>query len=201
MQTSTKCNVRLVSFVVRGFDVHKLEKKSIRRVNISYRRRTIRSKDWISLFFLNKHYIKVIYFKLDVVLESNLCTIRCLEAVLAKLNGMSPAEVAKFKLDNSLGGTSEIIHVKAIQRIYGEKSRDFVEALKSNPSVAVPLVLKRLKAKDEEWREAKKSMEKCWREQIEKNYLRSLDHCAAPFKQNDQKHLKVYFQIFFDLWS
>lgn len=131
-----------------------------------------------------------------MVLESNLCTIRCLETVLAKINAMTPAEVNKFKLDNSLGGTSEIIHLKAIQRIYGEKARDFVEALKTNPAVAVPLVLKRLKAKDEEWRDAKKSMEKVWREQIEKNYLRSLDHCAAPFKQNDQKHLKVNLVCF-----
>lgn len=126
-----------------------------------------------------------------MVLESNQCTIRCLESVLAKLNNMAPSEAAKYRLDNTLGGTSEIIHVKAIQRIYGEKARDFVDALKSNPVVAVPLVLKRLKAKDEEWREAKKTMEKVWREQIEKNYLRSLDHCAAPFKQNDQKHLKA----------
>ena len=86
---------------------------------------------------------------------------------------------------------SKVIHVKAIQRVYTDRAKDFIDGLKRNPSVAVPLVLKRLKAKDEEWREAKKTFEKQWREQMERNYLKSLDHCAAPFKQNDQKHLKA----------
>ena len=130
-------------------------------------------------------------FELDVVLESNLSTIRVLENVLSKLNQMSSDEAAKFRLNDQLGGTSETIHIKAIQRVYGEKAKDFIDGLKKNPIVAVPLVLKRLKAKDEEWREAKKNLEKQWREQIERNYLKSLDHCAAPFKQNDQKHLKA----------
>ena len=129
-------------------------------------------------------------FELDVVLESNLSTIRILESLQTKLGQMTPDELSKYRLNNSLGGNSEIIHIKAIQRIYGDKAKEFIDGLKRNPSVAVPLVLKRLRAKDEEWREAKKNLEKQWREQIERNYLKSLDHCAGPFKQNDQKHLK-----------
>lgn len=104
---------------------------------------------------------------------------------------MSQDELVNFKLTNTLGGTSEVIHIKAIQRVYAERAKDFIDGLKKNPSVAVPLVLKRLKAKDEEWREAKKNLEKQWKEQMERNYLKSLDHCAVPFKQNDQKHLKA----------
>jgi paired amphipathic helix protein Sin3a len=130
-------------------------------------------------------------FELDVVLESNLSTIRILESLQTKLGQMTPDELSKFRLNNSLGGNSEIIHIKAIQRIYGDKAKEFIDGLKRNPSVAVPLVLKRLRAKDEEWREAKKNLEKQWREQIERNYLKSLDHCAGPFKQNDPKHLKT----------
>jgi paired amphipathic helix protein Sin3a len=130
-------------------------------------------------------------FELDLVLETNLSTIRALENVQAKMSQMSQDELSKFKLNNMLGGTSEVMHIKAIQRIYADKAKDFIDGLKSNPSVVVPLVLKRLKAKDEEWREAKKNLEKNWREQMDKNYLKSLDHCAAPFKQNDQKHLKA----------
>ncbi len=104
---------------------------------------------------------------------------------------MNTDELTKFRLGNNLGGTSETIHLKAIQRVYGEKAKDFIDGLKRNPVVAVPLVLKRLRAKDEEWREAKKTLEKQWCEQIERNYLKSLDHCAVPFKQNDQKQLKT----------
>lgn len=118
-------------------------------------------------------------------------TIKVLENIQTKMNQMKSDELSRFKLDNTLGGQSEIIHLKAIQRIYCDRAKDFIDGLKQNPSVAVPLVLKRLKAKDEEWREAKKNLEKTWREQIEKNYLKSLDYCAAPFKQNDQKYLKT----------
>ena len=56
--------------------------------------------------------------------------------------------------------------------------------------MAVPLVLKRLKAKEDEWCEAKK----VWRSSGASKSnatLKSLDHCAVPFKQNDQKHLKT----------
>lgn len=125
------------------------------------------------------------------MLETNASTIKVLENLTAKMTKMKPEEIAKFRLDNSLGGCSEIIHLKAVQRIYGDKSKDFIEGLKQNPQVAVPLVLKRLRAKDEEWREAKKNLEKTWREQIERNYHKSLDYCAAPFKTNDPKHLKT----------
>ena len=130
-------------------------------------------------------------FELDLVLETNTSTIRVLENVLARLGAMSSEDAARFKLSSMLGGTSECIHVRAIQRIYGEKAREFIDGLKSSPAVCVPLVLKRLRAKEEEWREAKKNLEKTWREQIDKNYLKSLDYCATSFKQNDQKHLKI----------
>ena len=54
--------------------------------------------------------------QLDIVLETNSSTIRVLEGVHKKLARMSSDEAAKFRLDNCLGGTSEIIHRKAIQR-------------------------------------------------------------------------------------
>ena len=130
-------------------------------------------------------------FELDVILETNISAIRVLENIQKKIAKMTPEERNKYRLDNCLGGTSEFLHIKAIKRIYGDKSKEFIEGIKRNPAVAVPLVLKRLKAKDEEWREAKKSFEKQWREQFEKNYLKSLDYCAVPFKQSDQKHLKT----------
>lgn len=129
-------------------------------------------------------------FELDIVLETNLSTVRVLEAVQKKLQRMSPEEAAKFKLDNSLGGTSEVLHRKAIQRIYGDKASDIIDGLKKNPVVAVPLVLRRLKAKEEEWREAQRNFNRIWREQNEKYYLKSLDHQGINFKQNDLKAIR-----------
>jgi paired amphipathic helix protein Sin3a len=43
-----------------------------------------------------------------------------------------------------------------LRRIYGDKAQDIIDGLKKNPVVAVPVVLRRLKAKEEEWREAQK---------------------------------------------
>ncbi|TRY85293.1 hypothetical protein DNTS_035789, partial [Danionella cerebrum] len=129
-------------------------------------------------------------FELDVVLETNLATIRVLESVQKRLSRMSAEEQAKFRLDNTLGGFSEIIHRKAIQRIYGDKAPDIIDGLKKNPGISVPIVLKRLKLKEEEWREAQRGFNKIWRDQHEKYYLKSLDHQGINFKQNDGKVLR-----------
>uniref|UniRef100_A0A8C3S0P1 Paired amphipathic helix protein Sin3b n=1 Tax=Chelydra serpentina TaxID=8475 RepID=A0A8C3S0P1_CHESE len=129
-------------------------------------------------------------FELDVVLETNLATIRVLESVQKKLSRMSQEDQEKFRLDDCLGGTSEVIQRRAIYRIYGDKAPEIIESLKKNPVTAVPVVLKRLKAKEEEWREAQQGFNKIWREQYEKAYLKSLDHQAVNFKQNDTKALR-----------
>uniref|UniRef100_A0A3Q3JTE5 Paired amphipathic helix protein Sin3a n=1 Tax=Monopterus albus TaxID=43700 RepID=A0A3Q3JTE5_MONAL len=129
-------------------------------------------------------------FELDVVLETNLATIRALETVQRKLSRMSAEEQLRFKLDNTMGGSSDVIHRKAIQRIYGDKAHDIIDGLKRNPAVSVPLVLKRLKMKEDEWREAQRGFNKIWREQNEKYYLKSLDHQGINFKQNDTKLLR-----------
>lgn len=129
-------------------------------------------------------------FELDIVIESNLLTIRVLEAVRKKIDKMSFDERNRFRLDDTLGGTSCVIHQRAIRRIYGDKAPEIIEGLKKNPVIAVPLVLRRLKAKDEEWRDAQKQFNKIWREQNEKYYLKSLDHQGISFKQNDIKYLR-----------
>ncbi|XP_032938149.2 paired amphipathic helix protein Sin3b [Catharus ustulatus] len=129
-------------------------------------------------------------FELDVVLETNLATIRVLESVQKKLSRLSQEDQEKFRLDDCLGGTSEVIQRRAIYRIYGDKAPEIIESLKKNPVTAVPVVLKRLKAKEEEWREAQQGFNKIWREQYEKAYLKSLDHQAVNFKQNDTKALR-----------
>ncbi|TTJ85384.1 Paired amphipathic helix protein Sin3b [Bagarius yarrelli] len=129
-------------------------------------------------------------FELDVVLETNLATIRVLESVQKKLSRLSPEDQERFRLDDCLGGTSEVIQRRAVYRIYGDKAPEIIEGLKRNPATAVPVVLKRLKAKEEEWREAQQGFNKIWREQYEKAYLKSLDHQGVNFKQNDMKALR-----------
>lgn len=129
-------------------------------------------------------------FELDVVIETNASTIRVLEGVQKKMNRMNPDDVARYRLDECLGGLSPVLHQRALKRIYGDKAQDIIDGLMRNPAVAVPVVLRRLKAKEEEWREAQKGFNKIWREQNEKYYLKSLDHQGINFKQNDVKALR-----------
>ena len=96
---------------------------------------------------------------------------------------MSSDELSHFVLDESLAGNSAVLQRKAVHRIYGDKAHDIIDGLKKSPSVAVPIVLKRLKGKQEEWREAQRSFNKTWRDQLEKYYLKSLDHQGINFKQ------------------
>jgi len=129
-------------------------------------------------------------FEFDVVLETNRDTIKVLECQQKKMSRMPPEEAARYRLDDSLGGTSSTIHQRAVRRIYGDKAADIIDGLKRNPVVAVPLVLRRLKAKDAEWREVQKQYNKIWREQNEKYYLKSLDHQGIIFKQNDVRFIR-----------
>lgn len=129
-------------------------------------------------------------FELDVVIETNSATIRVLEGVHKKMSRMSVEELMGYRLDDCLGGSSPTIHQRALRRIYGEKAADIIQGLKRNPSVAVPVVLRRLKGKEEEWREAQKGFNKQWRDQNEKYYLKSLDHQGINFKQTDTKSLR-----------
>jgi len=67
---------------------------------------------------------------------------------------MTPEEAQRFRLSNNLGGTSEVIYHLAIKKIYGEQYLDVIEGIKRHPAVAVPVVLNRLKQKEDEWRKA-----------------------------------------------
>ncbi|XP_063674545.1 paired amphipathic helix protein Sin3a-like isoform X2 [Bolinopsis microptera] len=129
-------------------------------------------------------------FELDVVIETNLACIKQLEAVQKKMAKLTPDEVARFRLDNKLGGTSEVIGRKAIKRIYGDKHGGIIDGLKKSPQAVIPIVLKRLKSKDEEWCEARRQFSKIWNEQCKKYHLKSLDHQSVTFKQTDIKSIR-----------
>jgi paired amphipathic helix protein Sin3a len=130
-------------------------------------------------------------YELDMVLELNSMTKTALSNVMAKLKKLTcPDDVARFRLDDSLGANSDILMRLVISRLYGDKTCDVIEGLKCNPNAAVPIVLRRLSAKEKEWRAAQHSFNRIWREQNERYYLKSLDHQAAKFKQTDVKHIR-----------
>lgn len=126
----------------------------------------------------------------DYHMEANLRTIQTLETIANRIANMTPEQKANFKLPPGLGHTSITIYKKVIRKVY-DKDRGFevIDALHDNPAVAVPIVLKRLKQKDEEWRRAQREWNKVWREMEQKVFYKSLDHLGLTFKQADKKLL------------
>jgi paired amphipathic helix protein Sin3a len=136
------------------------------------------------------HRIEEERHEYDFYMESNLRTIQTLETIANRIANMSPEEKAAFKLPSGLGHTSQTIYKKVVRKIYGkEKGFEVIDALHEHPATAVPIVLKRLKQKDEEWRRAHREWNKIWREMEQKVFFKSLDHLGLTFKQADKKLL------------
>ncbi|KAJ3087675.1 Transcriptional regulatory protein sin3 [Quaeritorhiza haematococci] len=131
-------------------------------------------------------------YEFDRHIEANLHTIALLEPIAKKISGMSAEEKSRFKLPPGLGGFSTTIYQRAIKKIYDkERAQEILDALHNNPVVAVPVVLKRLKQKDEEWKRAQREWNKVWREIEMKNFYKALDHQGVTFKKNDTKALNM----------
>nr|XP_031858732.1 uncharacterized protein CI109_005826 [Kwoniella shandongensis]KAA5525804.1 hypothetical protein CI109_005826 [Kwoniella shandongensis] len=124
----------------------------------------------------------------DYHIEANLRTIALLEPLNNKIQTMDPEERANFNLKAGLGGQSKSIYQRIIKKVYGkELGPDIIRALHENPVVALPIVLERLKAKDEEWKKAQREWNRVWREQDAKNFYKALDHQGVQFKGSDKK--------------
>lgn len=62
-----------------------------------------------------------------------------------------------------------------------------MELLKKNPAGSIPVIVKRLKQKDIEWRKARQELNKTWKELVDKNYEKSFDHQIQSFKLADKR--------------
>ncbi|KAI8377319.1 Sin3 family co-repressor-domain-containing protein [Blakeslea trispora] len=135
------------------------------------------------------HRVEEERYDYDLNIESNLNTIALLEPVAKKIAAMTPEEKSGFRLESGLGGaTSATIYQRIIKKIYGpQKGIEMIDLLHTNPAQSVPIVLKRLRQKDDEWKRAQREWNKIWREVETKNYWKSLDHQSILFKQNDRK--------------
>jgi paired amphipathic helix protein Sin3a len=125
-----------------------------------------------------------------VQIEALTRTIAVMEPINSRIDEMTNEERANFKLKADFGGPGMTIYHRIIKKIYGkDMGVEVIQALQDCPSVAVPVVLNRLKAKDEEWRRAQRDWSRTWREVDHKNYYKSLDYQGINFKQNDKKNI------------
>lgn len=124
----------------------------------------------------------------DYHIEANLRTIALLEPIAARISMMDPEERQTFRLKPGLGGQSKSIYQRVLKKVYGrEHGIEVIAALHDNPCNAVPVVLARLKQKDEEWKRSQREWNKVWREVDARNYYKSLDHQGVNFKSSDKK--------------
>ncbi|KAI6037598.1 hypothetical protein EDC04DRAFT_2897379 [Pisolithus marmoratus] len=124
----------------------------------------------------------------DFYIEAIVRTIAMLEPINNKIAQLSVEERAGFKLKPNLGGSGKSIHQRIIKKIYGrEVGQEVLQAMQETPALAIPVVLMRLKAKEEMWKRAQREWNKVWRAVDAQNYLKSLDHQAIHFKMADKK--------------
>ncbi|KAK0465461.1 histone deacetylase complex, SIN3 component [Desarmillaria tabescens] len=125
-----------------------------------------------------------------VQLQALTATISVLEPLCARIEEMSSEDRSSFRLKPNLGGSGRCLYERIIKKIYGrDHGIEIMRALQENPGVAVPVVLTRLKLKDEEWRRAQREWSRTWREVDSKNFYKSLDHQGISFKANDKKNI------------
>ncbi|KXS16514.1 hypothetical protein M427DRAFT_154438 [Gonapodya prolifera JEL478] len=127
-------------------------------------------------------------YEFDLNIQSNLHVIAVLEPIAKKIAAMTPEEKAKFKLEEGLGGTSGTIYKRVIKKVYdGARGAEVLKLLHEHPAVTVPVVLRRLQQKDEEWKRAQREWQKVWRQIDTNNYQKALDYQAFSFKADDKK--------------
>ena len=124
----------------------------------------------------------------QVHLDSLVRTISIFEPLNARVEEMTNEERNSWRLKADFGGPSKWIYHKTIKKIYGRDSgMEVIQALQDCPGVAVPVVLNRLKQKEDDWRRAMREWGRMWKEVDAKNFYKSLDHQGLVFKSNDKK--------------
>lgn len=83
--------------------------------------------------------------------------------------------------------TLTTIHRHSIVRIYGDAGEEMFDLLFNNPTVAVPVIVKRLRQKDKEWRAARTVLNLRWKELAGINYYKSLDHQSMTWRTADKR--------------
>jgi paired amphipathic helix protein Sin3a len=146
-------------------------------------------------------------FEIDMVIDSNAATLRRLEPIADEIGQLAEDEKlvsdcsgTGSKLPNrelGLGGLRYqytfdptifgVIHRNAITRIYGDAGPEMLELIVKNPSVAVPVIVQRLRQKDREWKSARERLNRHWKELAEMNYYKSLDHRSLTWRTIDKR--------------
>ncbi|XP_038715705.1 paired amphipathic helix protein Sin3-like 2 isoform X2 [Tripterygium wilfordii] len=124
-------------------------------------------------------------FELDMLLESVSSTAKCAEELLNKMNGNYLILDSPIRMEDYFTA----LNLRCIERLYGDHGLDVMDILRKNPTLALPVILTRLKQKQDEWTRCRSDFNKVWADIYAKNHYKSLDHRSFYFKQQDSKYL------------
>ncbi|KAE8730232.1 Paired amphipathic helix protein Sin3-like 3 [Hibiscus syriacus] len=117
-------------------------------------------------------------FELDMLLESVNATTKRVEELLEKINSNIIKIESPIRIEEHLTA----LNLRCIERLYGDHGLDVMDVLRKNSHIALPVILTRLKQKQEEWARCRYDFNKVWAEIYAKNYHKSLDHRSFHFK-------------------
>lgn len=127
----------------------------------------------------------------DFHIESCQRVIQLMEPIVQQIGVMTDMDRNNFVLAPGLGGASEAIPKRIIMKVYGrEVGNQVLRELYARPTSVLPIVLRRLKQKLEEWKSVQREWEKVWRDQINKQFWKSLDHQGINSKNLDKKNFQ-----------
>lgn len=120
-------------------------------------------------------------FELDMLLQTVKAAISHVEQLIKK----SDERRGPVPLEDHL----TVLDFRCIESLYGDHGLEVMDALRSQASLALPIILVRLKQKEEEWARSQTDFNGIWAEIYAKNYHKSLDYQGFNFKQQDMKSL------------
>lgn len=127
----------------------------------------------------------------DFNIEANSKVIQVLEPIAQSILTMTEDQRVQFNMPTGFQANSQSLYRRVFKKIYGDRGLEVVEDLFRDPSAVLPVVLARLKQKDEEWRFTQREWEKVWQAQTQNMYLKSLDHQGLNVKTADKKNLSA----------
>lgn len=126
-------------------------------------------------------------YELDMLLESVSSAAKRAEELY---NNITETKISVETL-NRIEDHFTVLNLRCIERLYGDHGLDVIDILRKNPTHALPVILTRLKQKQEEWSRCRSDFNKVWAEIYAKNHYKSLDHRSFYFKQQDSKNLST----------
>ncbi|KAI6251425.1 Paired amphipathic helix protein pst1 [Erysiphe necator] len=131
----------------------------------------------------------------DFNIEANAKVIQLLEPIGQSILSMEPEERANFRMPIGAGGQSQALYRRVLKKIYQESGPQVCADLFKDPCAVLPIVLARLKQKDEEWRFTQREWEKVWASQTASLYLKSLDHMGIQVKTKDKREYSAKYLV------